>query len=166
MKKHLVCFFRWIALYLFFVQLLIACKGSAYTTITESDVQAIMKEVETANLNKDIGAIEKHLAPFVVINVEMNTATGLMRVQMSRDQYIAELAKVLSRATRYEYHQENTGIKIRNDGKTAEVETDVIEHIVLNGIEERTITHEKVVIEIIDRHKVVTVLDASIKKKI
>ncbi len=166
MKKHVVCFFRWIALYVFFVQLLIACKGSAFTTITEGDVQAIMKEIETANLSKDIGAIEKHLAPFVVINVEMDTPAGLMRIQMSRDQYIAELTKVFSRATHYEYQQENTGIKIRDDGKTAIVETDVIEHIVLNGIEERTITHEKVVLEIIDRQKVVTVLDAAVKKKI
>ncbi|TAN43812.1 MAG: nuclear transport factor 2 family protein [Nitrospirae bacterium] len=164
MIGHALYFFSRIALCLFIVQLLIACKGSANTTITESDVHSIIKEIARANLNKDIGAIEKYLAPFVVINVEIETPAGLIRNQMSRDQYLAELARVFSRATNYEYNQESTVIKIREDGKTADVETDVIEHIVLDGIEAKTITHEKIVLEIIDRHKVVTVLDASVKK--
>jgi len=152
------------ALYVFFVSLHVACKGPEYTTITESDVQVIMKEVETANLNKDIIAIEKYLAPFVVINVEMKTPAGLQNLQMSRDQYIEELKKNFPKITQYDYQQKNTSISIRADGKTAAVETDVVERIVMDGIEGRTITHEKVVLEIINGHIVVTALDASVKK--
>lgn len=164
MNKHIIYSVSLFALYVFFVLQFIACKGPAYSIITESDVQAIMKEVGIANLNKDIIAIEKHMAPFVVINIEMETPAGLSRIQMSRDQYISELKKVFSGTTQYDYKQENTIIRIRDDGKTATVETDVFEHIVLNGIEGRTITHEIAVLEIVNGHIVVTILDASIKK--
>lgn len=128
-------------------------------------MQATLKELAAANLNKDIKAIEKYLAPFVIINIETRTPAGPVRIQMSRDEYIAQLSKVFSQATDLQYQQENTRINIGNEGKTAEVETDVIERIVLNGSEQRTVTHERIVFEIIDGRKVATVLDASVRKK-
>jgi hypothetical protein len=138
------------------------CKKSStqYKTITENDVLAIIDEVRRATLDKDIDGVIKHLAPFVIINLSMETPFGIQMTQMSRDQYKEELQKVYSRATHHEYQCENVKISISDDSRSAIVETDVIERIVMEGQDVRTKTHEKTVIEIIGGKLLVTSLDA------
>ncbi len=138
------------------------CKESSlqYTTITVNDVMAMMDDVERATRAKDSDDVIKHMAPFVIINVSMETPFGVQRTQMSRDQYKELLQKVFSKASRHEYRHENDRITISDDSRSAIVETDIIEHIVMEGKETRTSTHEKTVIEIIDGKLLVTYLDA------
>ena len=142
------------------------CKESSpkYTTITENDLVAIIDEVERVTLAKDINGVIKHLAPFVVINLSMETPFGMQRVQMSRDQYKEEMQKVFSKASHHEYQCENVKITISDDSRSAIVETDVIERIVMEGKDIRTKTHEKTVVEIIDGKLLVTSLDAVVVK--
>jgi ketosteroid isomerase-like protein len=143
-----------------------ACKESTpgLTTIREQDIVRVMGEVETATREKDIEGVIRHMAPFVVITVSMGSPFSMEKVQMSRDQYKAELQKVFSKATRHEYRRENETIAISEDGKSAVVETDVIELVVMGGLEHRTTTHEKGVMEIIDGKILVTALDAVVRK--
>ena len=145
------------------------CKDSSpqYTSITESDVLAIMNEVERATLAKDPDGVMKYLAPFVVINLstESPELTFLpQRVQMSRDQYKEELKKTFSKLTRHEYRRENDMITVSDNKRSALVETDLIEVIVMDGRETKTTTHEKTVMEIIDGKILVTQIDAMIVK--
>lgn len=144
-----------------------ACKKSTpgLTTIGEQDIVRVMNEVETATRGKDIEGVIRHMAPFVVITVSMDSPFSMKKVQMSRDQYKAELQKVFLRASRHEYRRENETIAIREDGKSAVVETNVVELVVMGGLEHRTTTHEKAVIEIIDGRILVTSLDAVVRKK-
>jgi hypothetical protein len=142
------------------------CKESSpqYTIITENDVVAIMDEVRTETLAKDTNGVIKHLAPFVIINLSMETPFGMQRTQMSRVQYKEELQAVFSKATHHEYQCENVKITISDDSRSAIVETDVIERIVMEGQDVRTKTHEKTVLEIIDGKLLVTSLDAVVVK--
>jgi len=142
------------------------CKESSpqYTTITENDVVAIMDEVERVTLAKDINGVISYLAPFVIINLSMETPFGIQRVRMSRDQYKEELQKVFSKASHHEYRCENVKITISDDSRSAIVETDIIERIVMEGKDIRTKTHEKTVVEIIDGKLLVTSLDAVVVK--
>ncbi|MEW6418469.1 MAG: hypothetical protein AB1480_10155 [Nitrospirota bacterium] len=138
------------------------CKESSlqYTTITKNDIMAMIDDVEKATRAKDSDGVIKYMAPFVIINVSMETPAGMQRIQMSRDQYKELLQKVFSKASRHDYRHENDRITISDDGRSAIVETDIIEYIVMEGKETRTTTHEKTVIEIIDGKLLVTYLDA------
>jgi hypothetical protein len=142
------------------------CKESSpqFTTVTENDVVAIIDEVERVTLAKDINGVIKHLAPFVIINLSMETPFGIQRVQMSRDQYKEELQKLFSKASHHEYRYENVKITVSDDSRSAVVESDVIERIVMEGKDIRTKTHERTVIEIIDGKLLVTSLDAVVVK--
>jgi hypothetical protein len=146
------------------------CKESrpGFTEITETDVLAIMHEVQKATLAKDLDGVIKHLAPFVVINVTMPTDdVPLMpqRAQMTRDQYAAELKNVFANLTYHEYRRENDKITIREDRRSAQTETDVIEAIIIGGQEIRTTTHQTSVLEIIEGKILVTSIDAVIMKR-
>jgi hypothetical protein len=142
------------------------CKKSSlrYEIITQNDVLAIIDEVKRATLDKDVDGVIKYLAPFVIINLSMETPFGMQMTQMSRDQYKEELQKVYSKATHHEYRCENVKISISDDSRSAIVETDVIERIVVEGQDVRTKTHEKTVMEIIDGKLLVTTLDAVVVK--
>jgi hypothetical protein len=144
-----------------------ACKNSTpgLTIIGEEDIVRVMNEVETATREKDIEGVIRHMAPFVVITISMDSPFSMEKVQMTRDQYKAELQKVFSRASRHEYRRENETIAIRKDGKNAVVETDVIELVVMDGLEHRTTTHEKAVMEISDGKIAVTALDAVVREE-
>ncbi|MBI5847874.1 MAG: hypothetical protein HZB31_07995 [Nitrospirae bacterium] len=122
-----------------------------------------MDAVESATVNRDIDGVIRHLAPFVVITLTMQTPEGPGSVQFSRDDYRAELEKTYAQAVQYEYRRENTAISIRDDGKVATVETDIRERIVLRDREMKTITHEKAVLETIDGKLLVTVLDGFVR---
>jgi hypothetical protein len=142
------------------------CKKSSpqYKTITENDVLEVIDEVRKATLAKDIDGVIKHLAPFVIINLSMETPVGMQMTQMSRDQYKEELQKVYSKVTHHEYQCENVKITINDDSRSAIVETDIIERLLMDGQDVRTKTHEKTVIEIIDGRLLVTSLDAVVVK--
>jgi hypothetical protein len=161
MKKHPGLFLLLIVLAGF-----TACRESTpgLVTIGEQDVVRVMNEVEAATRGKDIEGVIRHLAPFVVITVSLDDPFNLEKKQMTRDQYKAELQKVFAKASLHEYGRENESIAIREDGKSAVVETDVIERVVMDGLEHRTTTHERAVLEIIDGHIVVTALDAVVRR--
>jgi hypothetical protein len=148
------------------IPVMIGCKESSpqYSSIAENDVVAIMNEVERAITAKDTERVIEHMAPFVVIDVTMNSADGPQRVQMSRDQYREELNKVFSKLTHYEYRRENDRISISDDNRRALAESDIFESFVMNGKETRMTTHEKTVMEIIDGKLLVTHVDAVIDK--
>jgi hypothetical protein len=164
MQKHYLKHAVLLLLVLAAIANISGCKESSqeYTTITESDVLAVMDEVERATLAKDINGVIKYLAPFVVINLSRETPFGMQRIQMSRDQYKEELQKVFSKASHHEYRCENIKTIISDDSRSAIVETDVIEHIVMDGKDIRTKTHEKTVVEVIDGKLLVTSLDAEV----
>jgi len=138
------------------------CKESSlqFTAITENDITAMIDDVERATRDKDSDGVIKHMAPFVIINVSMETPAGMQRIQMSRDQYKELLQKVFSKASLHEYRYENARITISDDRRSAVVETDIIEHIIMEGKETNTTTHEKTVVEIINGKLLVTSLDA------
>jgi hypothetical protein len=143
----------------------LSCKKSnpALTAITEKDVKAIIHDVEQATKNKDIDGVIRHLAPFVVITVSGTSPDipfSMNSIQLSRDQYKEELRKLFTKASRHDYRHENETITIREDGKAATVESDLIEYIVMGSKEIRSTTREKAVMEIIDGEIMVTVLDA------
>lgn len=146
------------------VILLSGCSSpGSHLKITESDIKTVLYEVEKATVARDIDGVIRHLAPFAVITLSLQTPDGLKGTQISRDQYRAELEKAYAQTVQYEYRRENTIIKIRDDGKEATVETDIREHIVLRDREMRTITREKAVLEIIDGKLLVTVLDGFVR---
>ena len=153
------------------IALNIGCKNPSpqYTAITESDVLAVMNEVEKATLAKDLDGVINHLAPFVVINVSAVDSTEMtfipQKIQMTRDQYKEELKKAFSKLTRHEYKRQNDKITISEDKRSAITETDVIEAMVMDGKEMTSTTHEKTVLEIIDGKLLVTHLDALIVKR-
>jgi hypothetical protein len=144
---------------------LCGCKASSpqHTTITENDVLAMISEVEKATLSKDLDGVIKHLAPFVVINVTMDTPSGTQRIQLTRDQYKEALQKTFDRLVRHEYMHQNDKITIGNGGVTAIAETDVAEVLVIDGQERRTITHERAVLEIVDGEILVVQIDGVVE---
>jgi hypothetical protein len=149
---------------------LCGCEKSSpqYTAITENDVVTIMNEVERATLAKDLDGIMKYLAPFVVINVSMESPESTFltqKVQLSKDQYKEELKKTFSKLTRHEYRRENDIITVSNDKRRALVEMDIMEVIVIGGKEMKTTTHEKTVMEIINGTILVTQIDAMVVKR-
>ncbi|MFZ5906337.1 MAG: hypothetical protein ACOYVJ_02865 [Nitrospirota bacterium] len=145
--------------------LLHACRDSSsnHTTITENDIRTMMQEVEAATLGKDLDGIMKHLAPFVVITVSMETPYGLQRIQMTRDQYREELKKTFAGLSHYEYEHDNDQITVAPDGRTAITETVVTEVLVVDGQESRTTTREKVYLEIVDGEILVSRIDGTIR---
>jgi hypothetical protein len=165
MKKyhaiHIIIFF----LILASVMGLSSCRESSpqYTSIGESDVTEIMKEVETATLKKDIQGVIRHMSPAVLITLSMETSSGSRKKFMSREQYEEELKTLFSRASYHDYKHENDRITISDDRKSATIETDVIEVIVIEGQKIRTTTHEKAVMEIENGRLLVKRLDAVIE---
>lgn len=145
--------------------LVTACTDSSptYSYITEQDITEIMDNVEEALLNKDVEEVVKYMSPSVEIFVTRDTLMGPRTEKWSREKYRAETATALSMVSHYEYRRENETISINDDMQSAVVETDVIEVMDLFGNRISTTTSERVVMEIIDGHLLVTRMDATVK---
>lgn len=146
------------------VFLLAGCSGTVSSPrITETDVKALLDDVEKATLNRDVDGVVRHLAPFVVITLIMNTPEKQGIVQLTRDQYRSELEKAHALIVQHEYRRDHSVITVRDDGREATAEAEVRERIVLRDREMRTITRERAVLEIIDGKLMVTVLEGLVR---
>jgi ketosteroid isomerase-like protein len=145
--------------------LIVACTdlSTTHTYITENDIREIMNKVKTATLNKDIDSVVKYMAPSVVIDITVETVFGPQKHRWSREQYRDETKKVFSMTSHYEYKCENEKITISDDRKSAVVETDVVEVMVIQGRRNQTMTHEKTTLEIVDGKLLVTKLEGTVR---
>ena len=134
-----------------------------YSHITEQDIQEIMDNVEEALLNEDIDEVIEYMSPSVEINISRDTPVGPRTERWTRDKYKAETETALSMVSNYEYRRENEVVRISDDMQSAVVETDVIEAMELFGNRIKTTTHERVVMEIVDRNLLVTKMDVKVK---
>ena len=122
----------------------------------------MMRDVEDANIKKDVNRVINHMSPDVVINLTMKSAFGMQNIRLTRDEYKSQLEKGWASATYYEYHVANKKITISQDGKSAFTEADVTEVLEAQGKRTETSSHQKTFLEIIDGKILVTRLDATL----
>ncbi len=138
-----------------------SCKSSA-KVITEEDIKWMMRDVEDANMKRDVNRVINHMAPDVIINLTMKSAFGMQNVRLTRDEYKAQLEKGWASATYYEYRVTNKKLTISEDGKSAFTESDVNEVLEVQGKRAETSSHQKTFLEIVDGKILVTRLDATL----
>ena len=69
-----------------------SCKSSS-NVITEEDIKWMMRDVEDANIKKDVNRVINHMAPDVIINLTMKSAFGMQNIRLTRDEYKDQLEK-------------------------------------------------------------------------
>ena len=118
-----------------FTSVFIACGQK--DTITRQDIEVFYTKLETAINARDVDSVLDSVGDDVEINLTMMTPDGSQEMQLSKEQYAANMKKTFKVADGYSYQIQEMGITIAAGGNSAVVELRVLEKI---SVDDQTIS--------------------------
>ena len=122
--------------------------------LDESSIRAFLARFDAAITSHDLDAIERNLAPHVVLSGTAYNEGQLVSFRFNKQQYLTVLAGIWAAATKHTYERTNERISI--SGGQATITADVTESLVLQGERVDTKARERATIENIDGTLLIT----------
>ena len=101
--------------------------------IAEPEVTELLNKIEAAAKNKDADSIVANMSEKVQVKAVVTAAGQTQNLSFNRDQYRDFAKKTFAVGSNYEYHRQNTQVKISADGKSATVTDETTESVTVNG---------------------------------
>ena len=138
--------------------------SQSLTSITESDIQAMLDGVDRAARKGNVAGTIAPLAPDIKIKMTMSKAGSDKEVvgTITRDQYAFNFRQNMRRKLAYYYERKNTRIKIY-DGQTAMVTSDIYETLKLRQGTIRAASSEVAFINLRNGKLVITGVEARVR---
>ena len=138
--------------------------SQSLTSITESDIQAMLDSLDRAARKGNVAGMIAPLAPDIKIKMSVLTP-GSNKEQvgtLTKEQYAFNLRQVMRRRLSYQFERKNTRIKIY-DAQTATVTSDLYETLKLRQGTIRGASSEVLYLSLRNGKLVITASDARIR---
>ena len=121
-------------------------------------IEKLLEKIDTAAEERDVDGLLEYLSEDVVITMTVQMAGRESTDSFTRQKY-AVIARQALRAVRdYDYDRINTSIVMNGDGRSAVVESEIVESMTINGRRIDSITHETSQIEVRDNGILITAI--------
>lgn len=128
--------------------------------IDESQVKALLKEVDDACVKKDAAALMKLMTPDARVTVVMKAAQGKKnKIEWTRAEYEAQLKQSMAVMEDYKYERKEVKISMAENGLSAKATSVIFEQATIKGKKITSENHETATITMKDGKLLVEKLD-------
>lgn len=139
--------------------------SAALVALTKADLEAWLKDVDQATVNKNVELIGSTMAEDVKIVVKnMPSESGPKTMEINKSDYMKGLKATWENVKDYTYERRDVVIEIDNEGKKAVISATIAESMLMQEQKVSTVTKEKAEIELRDGKPVVTLVESELSE--
>ncbi len=137
--------------------------SAALVALTKADLEAWLKDVDQAAVNKSVEVIGSIMAEDMKIVVKnLPSESGPKTMEMNKSDYMKGLKATWENVKDYTYERRDVVIEIDNEGKKAVISSNIAESMLMQEQKVSTVTKEKAEVELRDGRPVVTLVESEL----